>query len=154
MRWSGLLFILVFATACATKQTYRHCIVKEAVATEVSKNELIEIADTNIAFISGQVLSKERNEPVQYAYLIVHDSTTNKKSNVFTDSLGNYTLQLSPGQYHVWLKSIGYSTFEDSLFIKKGEIRQIDFLMGNGRQFITADVTEKKRKSKKEKVSN
>ncbi|MET7029331.1 TonB-dependent receptor domain-containing protein [Sediminicola luteus] len=67
---------------------------------------------SELVTISGTVLDKEYNEPLEYATLILQSVTNPEKvTGGITDINGKFSVETEPGTYNIRLEYISYNTF-------------------------------------------
>ncbi len=63
--------------------------------------------------ITGTVLDKESNQPLEYATLVLQSvSNPNRVTGGITDANGKFEVETFPGKYHISIEYISYSTYK------------------------------------------
>jgi len=152
-RFLAISLIILFGLSCSTARgqyTYEVCVEHPSDTSRIVKNELLGIADTTVAFLSGQIVDNETNEPLCFANVILTNQRTNEKFGTATDENGTYTVTVPADQYELEINYIGYSTFQSELNLSTGELREIDVLLGQGGAFVTYEITSDKKLSQRQ----
>ncbi|MBW8051444.1 MAG: carboxypeptidase-like regulatory domain-containing protein [Cytophagales bacterium] len=152
-RYLTITFIFLFGLGCSTTKgqyTYEVCVQKPSETSEIVKNENIGIADTIVAFLSGQIIGKGTNEPLAFANVILTNQSTGKKFGMATDTNGTYTITAPADEYEFQINYVGYSTFKNELKLGTGEIREIDVALGQGGAFVTYEIKSYKKLSRRQ----
>ena len=93
----AITIILTLGLSCSTTKgpyTYEICVRQDAHTSKVVINEMISIADTTTAFLSGQVIDFETKKTLTYANVSLKDKETEKVYGQATDSLGQFSICL------------------------------------------------------------
>jgi len=64
--------------------------------------------------ISGKIIDKETNEPLEYATIVLTSLKTQKISGGLTDSKGEYNIEVSRGLYNISIEFISFKTYKIS----------------------------------------
>jgi hypothetical protein len=75
--------------------------------------------------LSGQVLDASTSNSVPYAE--IYSATDG--SYVFSDSEGNYSLNLTVGVHHILVYAPGYQLLEEDIVVSEGELTDYDFIL-------------------------
>ncbi len=139
------------------KFIYEICVAKKARPGHIIKNEAIGIADTVVAFVSGQLRDKE--ESISFASI----SFTNSIGQVFgtiSDIDGNYKIALKSDTYSTRFYALGYNEIKiQKLKLGSGQMQEIIVDLGSGSGFVTYEVifdnkpTDKQLKAKEKELS-
>lgn len=98
------------------------------------------------AQISGKVLDGEmNNEPLLGATVVIKGTTTGAQ----TDFDGNYTLEVTPGNYTLEFSFVGYNTTQEEVTLVAGENKQLDIILKANSldQIIIVAETNKEKES-------
>lgn len=141
-----------------SKFVYEMCVFRKAKPGHVIKNETTGIADTIVAFVSGNV--REKDGPVAFTNI----SFTNPQGQVFgtqTDIDGNYKITLNKNTYIVKFFALAYNEIKiDKLKLGTGQMQEIMVDLGAGGGFYTIEVTfdhkptEKELKAKEKELTD
>ncbi|WP_329904671.1 DUF5686 and carboxypeptidase-like regulatory domain-containing protein [Porphyromonas pogonae] len=77
------------------------------------------------SIISGKIISKEDSSPISYAGVYIKET----KSGSVTDDKGQFKLELSPGEYHLEVRSLGFKSQSRVLVVKDGNINDLVFAL-------------------------
>ena len=100
--------------------------------------------ETKQVSITGKVLEKGTDLPLEYATVVFEDVKTKQLTGGVTDFDGNFTVKpLQPGRYNIKASFVGYTAAEiTGVLVSTDKITFQDLLMGKGAVDITAiDVT-------------
>lgn len=148
-----ITIILTLGLSCSTTKkpfTYEICVRKAADTSKIVKNEMIGIADTTIAFLSGQVIDLETKETLFYANVSLKDKKTEKVYGQVTDSLGHFSIVVPSSDYKFEVNYVGYTSIKQDLNLGTGEIREIDIELGQNGAFVTYEIKSKKKLNRKQ----
>jgi hypothetical protein len=129
---------------------YEICIGKPADTSNIIRNVKIGIADTSLAFLSGQVIEKDTKEPILFCNVILTKTNSNEIYFVATDENGRYSIKIPSGDYNLKINYIGRLDIISGLTLRNGEMREIDASIGHGASFVTYMIESTKRLNKKQ----
>lgn len=137
---------------------YEICVANKAKPGHVIKNKKVGIADTIVAFVTGQVVDKDGGIP------FINVSFTNSKGQVFgrtTDLDGNFKITLDSDTYSIKFYGIAYSELKiQKLKLGAGQIQEVSVFMGIAQGFTTYEVkfdhkpTEKELNAKEKELAD
>lgn len=113
-----ILILILIGLGCSTTKgqyTYEICVQKPSDTSKIIKNEVIGIADTTVAFLSGQVIDKKTNEPLLYVNFSLTNIETKKVYGIATKEKGEYSITVPAGNYLLEVKYVGYSDLTKNL---------------------------------------
>ncbi len=144
---------LIIGLNCSTvkaQYTYEICVQQDSETSEVIKNEIIGVADTTVAFLSGQVIDKETKEPLLYANVSLTDRNSKKVYGIATNKNGEYEIIAPAGNYLFVINYVGYSDLTEKIIIGTGELRKIEVQLGQGGAFVTYEIKSDKKLNKRQ----
>ena len=97
-----ILILILIGLGCSTTKgqyTYEICVQKPSDTSKIIKNEVIGIADTTVAFLSGQVIDKKTNETLLYVNFSLTNIETKKVYGIATKEKGEYSITVPAGNY-------------------------------------------------------
>lgn len=139
--------------SCSTTKgpfTYEICVRQDADKSKIVKNEMIGIADTTTAFLSGYVIDLETKETLFYASVILKDKKTEKVYGQATDSLGQFSITVPASNYDFEVNYVGYSPIKKDLKLGTGEMREMDIELGQGGAFVTYEIKSEKKLNRRQ----
>lgn len=145
--------ILILGLSCSTTKgpfTYEICVRQDADTSKIVKNEMIGIADTTTAFLSGQVIDLETKETLRYANVSLKDKKTEKVYGQATDSLGLFSITVPANDYEFEVNYVGYSSIKQDLKLGTGEMREMDIELGQGSAFVTYEIKSEKKLNRRQ----
>lgn len=148
-----ILPILISLLSCSTAKepyTYEICVAQEADSSLVISDELIGIADTTIAVLSGQVFDLDTKETLHFARVILREAETDKSYGQITDSLGRFAITVPANDYKFEVRCVGYSSINKDLTLGIGEMREMKIELGQGGSYVTYGIESEKRLSKRQ----
>lgn len=147
-----ILILILIELGCSTTKgqyTYQICVQKSSDPSKIIKNEVIGIADTTVAFLSGQVIDKETNKPLLYANVSLTNIEIKKVYGMTTKEKGEYSITVPAGNYLLEVKYVGYSDLTKNLTLGTGEMRKIEVEMGQGGAFVIYKIKSDKKLNKR-----
>ena len=143
-----LLLILIFGTSIcfgqrsinkadtSNKYDYRVQFIAGAKKGKLISNKKIGVADTTLAFVTGQIFTGEiidnQKQTIPFAYVIFTNSMNGNKSSIQANYDGIYKAYLSSGKYGVEYKYVGSPTFNlHNLILKEGQLQKINVCLGD-----------------------
>ena len=148
-----LLFLLTFCWSCAaTKEPHTHfiCVKQDGVPSQILRNEQVGIADTSVAFISGNVSDLVTSENISYAVVTFKDESTEKVYGQSTDTLGKFSIIIPAGSYTFKVFFVGYAEINLDLTIRTGEMREINTGLGQDEAFVTYEINSPKKLNRRQ----
>ncbi len=143
-RFLTIIIILIFGLSCSTTigpYTYEICVRNDAAISKIVSNEIIGIADTTVAFISGQVIDLKTKETLRFVNVILIDTKTKKVYGQSTDSLGQFSIMIPASNYDFKVNYIGYTPpIKSSVKLGTGEMREINIELGQSGDFVTYEI--------------
>jgi hypothetical protein len=138
------------SSADTTKEIeYEICVFKKSKPGQVVKNHSIGIADTIVAYVSGQVFEK-KDEPTPYVNISFTNSS-GRITGVVTDVNGKYSICLDKGEYTVKFKYLGFEDVTiNKLKLGTGQMQEIIVDLGWAGGYYTYVIPSKKPLTEKE----
>jgi hypothetical protein len=148
-----ITIILTLGLSCSTTKepfTYEICVRQDADTSMIVKNELIGIADTTTAFLSGQVINLETKETLWYANVSLKDKKTEQVYGQATDSLGQFSITVPANDYEFEVNYVGYSSIKQDFKLGTGEMREMSIELGQGGAFVTYEIKSDKKLNRRQ----
>ncbi len=148
-----ILPILISLISCSTAKgpySYAICVAQEADSSLFISDELIGIADTTVAVLSGQVFDLDTKETLHFARVILKEAETDKSYGQITDSLGRFVITVPANEYEFEVRFIGRSSIKKDLTLGTGEMREVKIELGQGGSYVTYGIESEKRLSKRQ----
>ncbi|WP_157454254.1 carboxypeptidase-like regulatory domain-containing protein [Crocinitomix catalasitica] len=148
-----LIIILSVGLGCASIKgpyTYEICVPHEAAISRFLSNNMIGIADTTVAFLSGQTIDLKSNQAIRNVIISLDETTTREVYHQSTDSLGKFSMIVPAGEYIFDINHIGYSSIKTVIKIGTGEMRDIIVELADGPAFVTYEIKSDKKLSQKQ----
>jgi|GEM_PF-6963749 len=148
-----IAIILTLGLSCSTTKgpfTYEICVRQDADTSKIVKNEMIGIADTTTAFLSGQVINLETKETLMYTNVSLKDTKTKQVYGQATDSLGQFSITVPANTYDFEVNYVGYSSINQELKLGTGEMRELKIALGEGGAFVTYEIKSDKKLNRKQ----
>ncbi len=152
-RFLTITIILNLGLSCSTTKgpfTYEICVRQDADTSVIVKNEMIGIADTTTAFLSGQVTDLKTKETLLYANVSLKDKKTEKVYGQATDSLGKFSITVPANDYEFKVNYVGYSSIKQDLKLGTGEMREMDIELGQGGAYVTYEIKSDKKLNRRQ----
>lgn len=140
-----IIFTFIYCSTTKEQYTYEVCVEKESEESEIIKNELIGIADTTIAYLSGQIVNKETKAPLTYSAVTLTSERTGGTFGRSTDTNGMYSIRVPADEYKLQIDYVGYSALWSELKLGTGEIRKIDAALGEAGAFVNYEIKSDKK---------
>jgi hypothetical protein len=130
-----LLMILSFSNCFAqTEPNNAHKYFSKTtkkVSAKMLENKTLGIADTTLAYITGQIIDNE-HRGVYYADIIITNVTNKDSSSFQTDSLGYFKFYIRAGDYSLQFRDNVYGgLIINSLKLRSGQIQEIKVSLGS-----------------------
>ena len=141
-----LLSTLALFTLLSCK-TYKYniCVYNEKETSEILTNKNLGIADTTMIYIKGKVQNK-RNMPIQNATIRFEDKIKNIEYTFRTNQAGFYSVKIPYNNYILKVYETEFGLFSsETLMFVKGEIREINVLLGKSQGYTTYQIKSNKK---------
>ncbi|MCB0791942.1 MAG: carboxypeptidase regulatory-like domain-containing protein [Flavobacteriales bacterium] len=138
-----VLVALLLGSGCAStrsESTEVRCVLEPAEPSEVLRDELVGIADTTIAFLSGKVLDSGTRKPIELVNVWLMDTVPSTIAGTTTDTSGYYHLDAPSGTYTLHVVGIGRTIQEYEVDLGVGHVREIDVALGKGASYVLYGV--------------
>jgi hypothetical protein len=152
-RFPTITIILILGLSCSTTKepyTYEICVRQDADTSKIVRNEMIGIADTTTAFLSGQVIDFETKETLMYANVSLTDTKTEQVYGQATDSLGQFSITAPASIYEFEVNYVGYSSIKQNLTLGTGEMREMKVGLGQASAFVTYEIKSDKKLNRRQ----
>lgn len=148
-----ILFILTIELGCSTTKgpyTYEICVEQEAKPSQIAKNEVIGKAGINKALLEGQIIEKDSKELLEFVNVSLTDTSTNKIYGQASDSIGEFSFFVPPGNYILRINFVGFQSIKENLKIEIGDVRELKIELVQGDAFVTYEIKSDKKLSKRQ----
>lgn len=146
-------FVLTLALSCSTTKgpyTYEICVRHDADTSKIVSDEMIGIADTTVAFLSGQVIDLKTKETLRFANVSLKDVKTEKVYGQATDSLGYFSITVPASNYDFEVNYVSYSLVKSDVKLGTGEMREMKIELGQGGAFVTHEIKSDKKLNRRQ----
>lgn len=147
----AIIFIIGLSWSTAKEMYfYELCVPFDADSSKIVYDELIGISDSVSVYFSGQVIDMNSKKTCHGAVVSLIDIESGKPFGKFTDSLGQFSLIVPPGNYVFEVSFAGCTSIKNNLILEKGEIRKMKIELGSGGGFATYEIKSEKKLNQKQ----
>ena len=150
-----ILIITGVLSSCTPKKKGFECGThllseKESIDSKITKLETIGVADTTVAFLSGQVMGiSTRNDSIVLDTLMhsaigyKHSEKATYVAGVMSEINGVYKIALEPGIYDLKIIYVGYNALIlKNISLSIGEMKELNVVLGQGHGTNNYRITE------------
>ncbi|MFC5269091.1 carboxypeptidase-like regulatory domain-containing protein [Adhaeribacter terreus] len=153
------IFLFLILAGCSSQQLiqnktgkgyeYEICVPYSGIESKIRNNLTKESINSDHTLIKGKIQDFSMH-PVSFAVVEIKNLNSAGKTSTFSDSTGSYQHYLPTGNYKIRFLCPGYSEMIiDSIYLKSGQIQEIDVALGEASGFRTIGITSEKPLSKR-----
>ena len=130
-------------SSCKGRFKYNFCVPIQSDSSYSIDGDVVLVADSIVSYLSGQVLDRDMNGPISFAYIEAINKETKLYYRTMSNENGEFVLKLDSDSVDVEVRAFGYNQLNYSVFLRAGEIRKVKFLLGKGAGFKNIQIRSK-----------